>query len=43
MSNQPNSKPDTTQSSFLPVITLAVVIALWYAWALGLVLLEVLR
>jgi hypothetical protein len=42
MSDQPISKLETTQSSYVPVITLAIVIALWYAGALGVTLLELL-
>lgn len=48
MSDQPtyeieaNYLNETAQSSHLPVIVLALTIALWYAWGLGLVLIGVL-
>ena len=42
MADQSTHYTKTTPSSRLPVVTLALVIALWYAWGLGLVLLGVL-
>ena len=39
MSEQSTGETRTTQSSYLPVVALALVIALCYAWGIGLVLL----
>ncbi len=42
MPDQSTFENQTTQSSNLPVITLVLVIALWYAWGLGLMVFGVL-
>jgi hypothetical protein len=42
MADQSTHHTQTTTSSHLPAVTLALVIALWYAWGLGLVLMGVL-